>query len=225
MQPRINYPAEWIDAEGELTIEKRSSKQLPMKFYGSWFCPFVQRPWIALEEKGVDYQWVEINPYEVDPKELGGYTKKALSVEEKGKKYPEFIKTVPNGLIPGIDNGGERVFDSLYLMEYIDEAFDGPRYMPKGALQKWRQRYWSRFIDDQLQRNYYAMLMAQDPTAQEDYRQRFYQACRQFAREMEPISEGPFFSRQRLFHGGHVLSAFLAADPLGGHTLPWPDLP
>jgi glutathione S-transferase len=32
-------------------------------FYSGWFCPFVQRSWIALEEKGVPYQYKEVNPY------------------------------------------------------------------------------------------------------------------------------------------------------------------
>jgi glutathione S-transferase len=34
-----------------------------------WFCPFVQRAWIALEEGKVPYQYKEVNPYkkEVTP--------------------------------------------------------------------------------------------------------------------------------------------------------------
>lgn len=32
-------------------------------FYGGWFCPFVQRSWITLEEKGILYQYKEVNPY------------------------------------------------------------------------------------------------------------------------------------------------------------------
>lgn len=34
-----------------------------LKLYGSWFCPFVQRSWITLEEKKVEYQYIEIDPY------------------------------------------------------------------------------------------------------------------------------------------------------------------
>ena len=32
-------------------------------FYSGWFCPFVQRSWITLEEKGIPYQYKEVNPY------------------------------------------------------------------------------------------------------------------------------------------------------------------
>lgn len=30
---------------------------------GRWFCPFVQRVWIALEEGKLPYQYKEVNPY------------------------------------------------------------------------------------------------------------------------------------------------------------------
>ena len=32
--------------------------------YSTWFCPFAQRGWIAAEELGVDYEWVEVELYE-----------------------------------------------------------------------------------------------------------------------------------------------------------------
>lgn len=35
------------------------------------FCPFVNRCWIALEEKGIPYQYKEINPYIKDKHFLG----------------------------------------------------------------------------------------------------------------------------------------------------------
>lgn len=67
----------WQEAEGERTITQRSSAQAStsngsqpgpepkVEFFCSWFCPFAQRAWIALEEKGVNYRYHEINPYEV----------------------------------------------------------------------------------------------------------------------------------------------------------------
>jgi glutathione S-transferase len=44
------------------TVEARQAPQ-ELVFYSGWFCPFVQRSWIALEEKGVPYQYKEVNPY------------------------------------------------------------------------------------------------------------------------------------------------------------------
>lgn len=47
--------------------------------YSGWFCPFVQRAWIVLEEKGLEYEYKEINPY---------------------KKEASFLKLNPRGLVP-----------------------------------------------------------------------------------------------------------------------------
>ncbi len=37
----------------------------------SQFCPFVQRTWICLEEKGLPYQYKEVNPYKKEKHFLG----------------------------------------------------------------------------------------------------------------------------------------------------------
>ena len=49
---------------GEETIvarERRASAAVSL--FSSWFCPYAQRAWVALEEAGVDYRWHEIQPY------------------------------------------------------------------------------------------------------------------------------------------------------------------
>mmetsp|Transcript_9151 Transcript_9151/g.13732 ORF Transcript_9151/g.13732 Transcript_9151/m.13732 type:complete len:332 (-) Transcript_9151:223-1218(-) len=191
MTEKINWPAEWKDSAGEITIAARSRVKSSIKLYSSWFCPFAQRAWIAMEEKKVSYQWVEINPYEVDPKELGGYTKKALPLSEKGKRHPGFLEVSPTGLIPGLDNSGEKVHDSLIVVQYIDEIFKGESFLPESAIEKARQRYWSTFVTEKIQKNYYTMLIAQDKKIQESSREAFFDTCRQFVKEMK--SDGPFF--------------------------------
>jgi len=35
------------------------------------FCPFTQKCWIALEERGIPYKYVETNPFNKDPALLG----------------------------------------------------------------------------------------------------------------------------------------------------------
>lgn len=62
------WDSKWEPSHGEATVHLRSSTnghEKAVKLYTSWFCPFAQRAWIALEEKGVDYEYIEINPYRV----------------------------------------------------------------------------------------------------------------------------------------------------------------
>ncbi len=47
-------------------VEAHSADHSP-KLDGGWFCPFVQRAWIVLVEKEIQYQYVEINPYHKAP--------------------------------------------------------------------------------------------------------------------------------------------------------------
>jgi hypothetical protein len=56
----------WVESAGERTIQRQSGVTDPaITLFCSWFCPFAQRAWIALEEKAVKYHYIEINPYEV----------------------------------------------------------------------------------------------------------------------------------------------------------------
>lgn len=66
-----------------------------IKFYSGWFCPFNQRTWMALEEKKIPYEYVEINPY---------------------KKDPDFLKLNPKGLVPCLESNGVPLAESSILM-------------------------------------------------------------------------------------------------------------
>jgi glutathione S-transferase len=49
-------------------IVAEHQKDEPITLYSGWFCPFVQRSWITLEEKKIPYKYVEINPYNKEPR-------------------------------------------------------------------------------------------------------------------------------------------------------------
>eukprot|EP00927_Polykrikos_kofoidii_P081486 TRINITY_DN7891_c0_g1_i1.p1 TRINITY_DN7891_c0_g1~~TRINITY_DN7891_c0_g1_i1.p1 ORF type:complete len:375 (-),score=56.91 TRINITY_DN7891_c0_g1_i1:30-1064(-) len=48
-----------VSHEGDATIRGRTGVSLHVKLFSSWRCPFSQRVWIGLEEKAVDYEWIE----------------------------------------------------------------------------------------------------------------------------------------------------------------------
>lgn len=50
---------------------KYHSDPADVKLWAGWFCPFTQRTWVALEEKGIPYQYHEVNPYLKEDSFLG----------------------------------------------------------------------------------------------------------------------------------------------------------
>lgn len=186
----------WLETDGEKTIAKRiaAAKDSKLKLYTSWFCPFAQRAWIAVEEKDLDYSYVEINPYEVDERLPGGYTKKQLPLEVKKAMYPDFIESSPRGLVPSVsDCNGDKVWESLHVVQYIDERYDHPPYfLPRNdPAKRAHVRIWSDFVTEKMQKNFYMLLMDQDPVAQTKAKEAFFQECRTFSKAMS--KDGPYF--------------------------------
>lgn len=60
--------------------------------------PFVQRVWIALEAKGLPYQYIEVDPY---------------------KKPQALLEVNPRGLVPALRHGDWGCGESTVLMEYV----------------------------------------------------------------------------------------------------------
>ncbi|OKL60122.1 hypothetical protein UA08_04673 [Talaromyces atroroseus] len=94
---------------------KKHSKECELKLFGSCFCfalsPFVQRIWIALEAKGIPYQYIEVDPYE---------------------KPPELLEINPRGLVPAILHGNWGCYESTVLLEYLEDLDEGPPLLPPG---------------------------------------------------------------------------------------------
>lgn len=112
---------------------KRHAREADLKLFGSCFCPFMQRIWIALEVKGIAYQYIEVDPY---------------------KKPESLLEVNPRGLVPAIRHGNWGCYESTVLLEYVRaihsvvtrrekcllircSAVGGPEYRPR-APASWR---------------------------------------------------------------------------------------
>ena len=185
---------EWSEGEGEATIRRHSNKNSdnPIILYCSWFCPFAQRAWIAAEELGIPYEYAEVNPYQVDPKEAGGYTKKSLSLQEKRALMPAFMETSPRGLVPAIldrKGGGQRIWESAAVVEYLDQVYgDGKQPLmtphPEGQA---LIRIYVDHCTSRIQKSYYTYLMAPTEEAQSKAKQELFRECRALACAMAPV--------------------------------------
>jgi len=78
-----------------VTSDLACSKPLTSVFLSS---PFVQRVWVALEAKGLQYQYIEVDPY---------------------KKPQALLDVNPRGLVPGLRHGDWGCGESTVLMEYV----------------------------------------------------------------------------------------------------------
>ena len=70
------------------------------------------KPMLTLAEKGVEYYSVYIDMLNFD------------------QHKPEYLAVNPQGTIPAMKHGDKVLTESTAIMEYVDEAFDGPRLMP-----------------------------------------------------------------------------------------------
>lgn len=193
----------WEEDSGERTLRRRmnpeSQEKVKFTLYSSWFCPFAQRAWIAAEESGVDYKWVEINPYYVDPKRPGGYTKNAKTMEEKRQDNPDFVSTSPRGLVPalkmiGTDDEDVVLWESMPVAEYIDAVFGGGKLLDRSnPYTVARQQIWCDHCTNRIQKKFYQALVAQDEKVEKACTEQFVEECRAFARAMKSLNDGPFF--------------------------------
>lgn len=165
-------------------LAEAHSAEHALKLYGGWFCPFVQRAWITLEEKGVrDYQYVEINPY---------------------RKDPEFLALNPRGLVPTLavpvgesKQAQKPLYESLVLCAYLDEAYDGEgvqRLLPEDVYERARARLWIDHVATRIIPSFYKLLQhtPEKPFSLDDARAQLHEHLRTFIAEMAD-GDGPWF--------------------------------
>jgi len=139
-------------------------------FYSGWFCPFVQRSWIALEERGIPYQYKEINPY---------------------KKEPHFLAINPKGLVPAVEYKGKALYESLILCEFFEDEFlnHKPNLLPSDPVDRAVARLWLDHITKTFVPAFHRLLQAQEAEKQHAALQELYESLRKFANNIQ----GPYF--------------------------------
>ncbi|KAL4752986.1 hypothetical protein BDW72DRAFT_201946 [Aspergillus terricola var. indicus] len=149
----------------------KHSKESDLKLYGSCFCPFVQRVWIALELKGLPYQYIEVDPY---------------------KKPQSLLDVNPRGLVPALRHGEWGSYESSVLLEYIEDLEAGPPLLPPGdAKLRAHCRLWTDFVNRHIVPNFYRVLQEQDQQKQIEHAQELHNSFNTLIEVADP--EGPFF--------------------------------
>jgi glutathione S-transferase len=94
---------------------------------------------IALHEKGLAYERV------------------TLVLARKDQKRPEFLKLNPYGKVPVIDDGGQVLFESCIINEYLEEKYPTPSLMPKDPYLRGRGRLLVDYALNYMHEPYWAL--------------------------------------------------------------------
>ncbi|EKM53396.1 uncharacterized protein PHACADRAFT_259750 [Phanerochaete carnosa HHB-10118-sp] len=151
------------------TVEKRQEPQ-DLVFYSGWFCPFVQRAWIALEERGIPYQYKEVNPY---------------------KKERHFLDINPKGLVPAVEYKGKALYESLVLCEFLEDAYPTykPNLLPSDPFERNYARIWLDYISKSIVPAFFRLIQAQTSEKRQEALAEWNKALTQFAEKIK----GPYF--------------------------------
>ena len=96
---------------------------MALDFYHGQGSPYSWRVWLALEAKQVPYNL------------------KVLSFADKDTTKPEFVAINPRHTVPTIVDDGHAVWESLAVLEYLDERFgSGVKLYPGDAKERARVR-------------------------------------------------------------------------------------
>ncbi|MCA6101902.1 glutathione S-transferase family protein [Bradyrhizobium australafricanum] len=147
-----------------------------LKLISHKLCPYVQRAVIALREKGVPFERIDI---------------------DLANKPDWFLKISPLGKVPVLvvtrDDGKEvALFESNVICEYIEETQAGAKLHPENALTRAEHRAWMEF-GSAILGDLWGLETATDAAAFESKRQA---VAAKFARVEAALGAGPFFAGQ-----------------------------
>ena len=102
--------------------------------YGAAYSAYVRMARLALEEKGVAYELVEVDVF------------------AEGGPPAEHLARQPFGKIPAFDHAGFALYETAAITHYIDEAFEGPPLLPADARGRARANQIVGLLDAQAYR-------------------------------------------------------------------------
>ncbi|MEH2527928.1 MULTISPECIES: glutathione S-transferase family protein [unclassified Bradyrhizobium] len=136
-------------------------------------CPYVQRAVIALTEKGVPFERIDI---------------------DLANKPDWFLKISPLGKVPVLlvetKDGEVALFESNVICEYIEETQGGAKLHPQDALKRAQHRAWMEFGSTILS-ELWGLETTGDPAIFESKRKA---VAAKFAQVEKTLGAGPFFA-------------------------------
>ncbi|KAJ0982799.1 hypothetical protein J5N97_011054 [Dioscorea zingiberensis] len=165
-----------------------------IKVLGTWPSPFVIRVKIALNVKGLVYEFLE---------EVEGYSVKS---ELLLKSNPVYKK------VPVLIHGGKPVSESLVIVQYIEDAFpinNGASLLPSDPYDSAIARFWAVYIDEKWSPSLIGILKVKAKEAKEELMKQVQDGLELLEEAFIKCSKG-----KRWFNGESIGYLDIA---LGGH--------
>ena len=154
-----------------------------MKLYNAWYCPFAQRAWMALVYKQIDFELIEVDPYDS--------TRWWLQVSRGAGLVPVVVQ--PNG-----DGSDTTIVESNRILEYLEDYYpEKPPIFADSANQRAEQKYWMDHVGNNITPHLYRLLKTPHAGGRQDEaRDKMLEGLIAISRVMS--SDGPYISGEQL---------------------------
>lgn len=165
---------------------------------------------IALHEKGLAYEGIK------------------LDLAKRDQKSPEHLQRNPYGKVPVIDDGGNVLFESCIINEYLDEKYPAPPLMPKDPYLRGRGRVLIDYGLNYLHEPYWALrneiFFKKEAERSESLMEEKRQMLRHLLRYLEDaLGDRPYFLGEISLTDIDLWPRFARMEDYG--VLPAPNLP
>jgi len=125
---------------------------------------------MTLEEKGIPYQYKEVNPY---------------------KREKHFLDINPKALVPAIEYQGKALYESLVLCEFLEDAYPEhkPYLLPKDPFTRAYVRIWIDYVQKSIVTGQMRLVQAQGAENQKTALEEYVKALNGFTEKIK----GPYF--------------------------------
>ncbi|CAL9082661.1 unnamed protein product [Musa acuminata var. zebrina] len=169
-----------------------TAEGVEVKLIGTWPGPFVLRARIALNLKGVEYEFLQ---------------------EKSGEKSELLLRSNPvYKKIPVLLHHGKPICESMIIVEYVDEAWPGAgrAILPADPYERALHRFWAAYIDDKWFPSMFGIAKAETEEAKAESAEQAWAGLKLLEEAFEKLSKGKaFFGGDTIGHVDIALGSYL----------------
>jgi glutathione S-transferase len=147
-----------------------------LQLYTFKLCPFAHRVRLAIAEKKLQAELIEI---------------------DLKNKPADFLALSPTGRVPLLLHGGFKLWESAIILEYLEEAFPFHPLMPSQPEERAKARLWIEFANSRLYAATHRLIFTRDETVRGELVSEMVEAVRHLDREGFGGDSGPFLLGER----------------------------